>query len=209
MAGNSTCQPIYDIGGGGHTFVLKNVQSGEYLSAVSNNSLQQISSSLNDSRLWFTYNTSTLQIKSGYNGMCIDDLGQGYSSQSSTSDSLAFTDCFNIFTQQFVYQPDTGYLVNPNNAYDKCMDGYIGYGHIYMWLCSDGGTNHQWAITLICPPGTVLSYDNIISYSCSSLLIGSHRHTVADTSCSLCPAGTYASSPGTIGSCSPCSAGSN
>ena len=152
MARSSTCQPIYDIGGG-YTFVLKNVQSGEYLSAVSIKPMQQISSSLNDSRLWFTYNTTTLQIKSEYSGLCIDDLGHGYSSMSSTNDILAFTDCGNSFSQQFVYQPSTGYLVNPNNAYDKCIDGFTGYGHIYLWLCSDGGTNHQWTITVVCPPG--------------------------------------------------------
>ena len=159
MAATSSCQPIYDIGGGGQTFVLRNSQSGEYLSAVSANPLQQISSSLNDSRLWFTYDTTTLQIKSAYNGLCIDDLGHGYSSQSSTSDTLALTGCTDSFTQQFVYQPDTGYLVNPNNAYDKCFDGNPSYPAIFLWSYPDthGGTNHQWTITLICPPGTVKS----------------------------------------------------
>ena len=157
MAGTSTCQPIYDIGGG-QTFVLQNVQSGEYLSAVSTNPLQQISLPLNDSRLWFIYDSTKLEIKSEYNGMCIDDLGNGYSSQSSTNDILAFTGCGYSFTQQFIYQPSTGYLVNPNNAYDKCMDGFTGYGHIYMWHCTSGATNHQWSIILICPAGNATSY---------------------------------------------------
>ena len=164
MAGNSSCQPIYDIGGGGRTFVLQNDQSGEYLSAVSDNPLQQISSSLNDSRLWFTYDTTTLQIKSEYNGLCIDDLRHGYSSQSSTSDTLVFNGCTDSFSQQFVYQFDTGYLVNPNNAYDKCIDGYIGYGHnIYLWYCPQGTTNHQWTIILVCPSGNVTNYSIIIA----------------------------------------------
>ncbi len=159
MAATSSCQPIYDIGGGGQTFVLRNIQSGEYLSAVSANPLQQISSSLNDSRLWFTYDTTTLQIKSAYNGLCIDDLGHGYSSQSSTSDTLALTGCTDSFTQQFVYQPGNNWFLNPNNAYDKCFDGFTGYGPaIYLWQCTEGATNHQWTITLLCPPGTVESY---------------------------------------------------
>ena len=171
MAGNSSCQPIYDIGGGSHTFVLQNNQSGEYLSAVSDNPLQQISSSLNDSRLWFTYDTTMLEIKSVYNGLCIEDLGHGYSSQSSTSDTLAFTGCDNRIAQQFVYEPDTGYLLNPNNAYDKCIDGFTGYGHIYLWHCTSGATNHQWIIILICPPGTITRFRQKLPTSSSSLLI--------------------------------------
>ena len=156
MAGTSTCQPIYDIGGG-QTFVLKNVRSGEYLSAVSTNPLQQISLPLNDSRLWFTYDSTKLEIKSEYNGMCIDDLGNGYSSQSSTNDILAFTGCGYSFTQQFIYQPSTGYLVNPNNAYDKCIDGWY-YPANFLQHCTSGATNQQWTIILICPAGNVIGY---------------------------------------------------
>ena len=157
MVGTSSCQPIFDIGGG-QTLVLRNAYSGEYLSAVSNSTLQQISSSPNDSRLWFTYDTNTLQIQSLHNGLCINDLWHGYSPNNSTSDTLAFSGCTNIFFEQFVYQPDTGYLLNPNNAYDKCIDGYPGYGPaIFLWQCTSGATNLQWTITLVCPPGSVTS----------------------------------------------------
>ena len=76
MVGTSSCQPTYNIGDG-HTFVLQNDYSGDYLSAVSTNPLQQISSSPSDSRLWFTYDSTTLQIKSLSNGLCIDDLRHG------------------------------------------------------------------------------------------------------------------------------------
>ena len=157
MAGTSSCQPIYDIGGG-QAFVLQNVDSGEYLSAVSTNPLQQIASSPTDPRLWFTYDTTKLQIKSLYNDLCIEDLDHGYSSSSSTSDTLAFTGCDYRIAQQFVYQPNNKWLLNPNNAYDKCLDGSPGYPGIYLWYCPDGGTNHQWTIILICPPGTVINY---------------------------------------------------
>ena len=152
MAGTSTCQTIYNIGGG-QRFVLQNVYSGEYLSAVSNNPLQQISSSLTDSRLWFTYDTSTMRIRSMYNSLCLDDLGHGYSSLSSTSDTLALTTCGTSSTQQFVYQPSTSYLLNPNNAYDKCIDGNSAYSALFLWSCPDGTLDHQWNIILVCPAG--------------------------------------------------------
>ena len=159
MAGTSSCQSIFDIGGG-HPFILQNNQSGEYLSAVSNPNLQQISSPPTDSQLWFTYDTTILQIKSLDSGLCIDDLGHGYSSQSSTSDTLALTFCTERSSQQFVYQPGNKWLLNPNNAYDKCFDGNPAFPAIYLWSCPDthGGTNHQWTITLICPPGTLMNH---------------------------------------------------
>ena len=152
MAGTSTCQTIYNIGGGQH-FVLQNVYSGEYLSAVSTNPLQQISSSLTDSRLWFTYDTSTMRIASTYAGLCLDDQGHGYSSSSSTSDTLALTTCSTSPTQQFVYQPSTSYLLNPNNAYDKCIDGNSAFSALFLWSCPDGTANHQWTVVLVCSPG--------------------------------------------------------
>ena len=156
MAATSSCQPIYDIGGG-QTFVLRNNQSGEYLSAVSADPLQQISSSLNASRLWFTYDTTTLQIKSAYNGYCIDDFLYGYWSQSSTGDIPGLSGCGDNFTQQFVYQPGNEWLLNPNNGFDHCFDGNPTISHIFLWPCTVGATNLQWTITLICPPGTVIS----------------------------------------------------
>ena len=156
MAGMYSCQALYDIGVG-QTFVLQNDQSGEYLSAVSTNPLQQIFSSPTDSRLWFTYDTTTLQIKSVYNGLCLDDLGHGYSSSSSTSDIMGFTSCTDSFTQQFVYQPGNKWLVNPNNVNYKCLDGDNAFDAIYVFYCPDGGTNHQWTITLVCPPGIVIN----------------------------------------------------
>ena len=156
MAGMSSCQPIYDIGGG-QMFVLQNDFSVEYLSAVIDYPAQQIYSSPTDSRLWFTYDTTTLQIKSTYSGLCLDNLGHGYSSQSSTSDTLALTTCGNSFTQQFVYQPGNKWLLNPNNVNVKCLDGDNAFNALYVFLCPDGATNHQWTITLICLPGIVVN----------------------------------------------------
>ena len=206
MAAKSSCLPIYDIGGG-QIFALQNVQSGEYLSAVSGSYLKQISTSPNDTRVWFTYDTATLQIRSVNDSRCIDDLGNGFSSQSSTNDFLTFSACDGSFTQQFVYQPDTRFLLNPNNPYYKCIDGNPSLSTIFLYYCPDGIPNHQWTITLICPPGAVRSCPYSIHKSCSPLLLGAHTNFANDTSCSLCPAGTYTSSMGTIGSCSPCSAG--
>ena len=58
-----------------------------------------------------------------------------------------------------MYQPATGYLLDPNNAYDKCFDGFPGYGPaIYLWDCPEGTTNHNWTVTLVCPPSTVKTY---------------------------------------------------
>ena len=174
MAGTSSCQPTYIIGGG-QTFVLRNVETGGYLSAFSTYPLKQIYTSPTDSRLWFTYNTTTLQIKSAYSGLCLDDLGHGYSPQSSTFDTLGFNLCTESFTQQFVYQPGNKWLLNPNNPYDKCLDGNPSYSAIYGWYCPYGGTNHQWTVILICPSGIVISS---LRYSPESSLLcrQSHEH---------------------------------
>ena len=154
MAGTSYCQPIFNIGGG-QRFILQNVESGEYLSAVSNNPVKQVGYSSTDQRLWFTYDTSTMRITSTSNNLCLDDLYNGYSSQSSTGDTLGLTSCSSSPTQQFAYQPSTSYLLNPNNQYDKCIDGNPSYPALYVWYCPDGIQNHQWAVIPVCSPGEV------------------------------------------------------
>ena len=115
MVGTASCQPIYDIGGG-QPFVLQNDQSGEYLSAISNGPIELISSSPTDSRLWFIYNTTTFQIKSLYNGYCLDSWSSRYGC------SLAYTVCSDSFSQQFIYQPGNKWLLNPHSAaFNNCF----------------------------------------------------------------------------------------
>ena len=134
-------------------FVLQNAYSNEYLSASNSNPVQQIASTPTDSSLWFTYDTISMRITSWYSGLCLDDSNNGYSSVSYTTDTLAFTTCGSSPTQQFVFQPDTSYLLNPNNPYYKCLDGNYAYPAIYLWYCPDGYANHQWIIILVCSPG--------------------------------------------------------
>ena len=203
MAGSSSCQPLYDLGNG-QIFVLKNDQSSEYLSAIDNSSVKQIPSSPSDYRLWFTYDNITLQIKSSYNGLCLDDLGHAYSSLKSTSDTLAFTPCSYSITQQFVYQPDTNWIINPNNPYDKCLDGNAQFPSIYLWYCPDGNTNHQWNITVICPPGTVIMQVFGVAHD---TFVGTYKDNADGSNCSPCPAGTYNPTVNAIGSCFSCPTG--
>ena len=127
------------------------VRTSQFLSAASTNPLQQFAYSASDKNQQFQYDPVTRQIYSPSTGLCLDDMGAGYSSQSSSDDHLAFQTCGTSSHQQFVYQPQSQYLLNPTNAFNKCLDG--GGTTIYLWYCPDGGTNHQWVITLICSPG--------------------------------------------------------
>ena len=97
-----------------------------------------------------------MQIYNPYTNLCLDDEGNGYSSVSSTSDTLAFKPCSSSTSQQFAYFPWTKFILNPNNPYDKCLDSYNQYPAIYLWDCPKGGSNHQWNIILSCMPGTLI-----------------------------------------------------
>ena len=115
--------------------------------------LRQGSLDLHSSYEWFSYNSTTMQIYNPATNLCLDDLGHGYTATPSTSDTLAFTRCTSSKTQQFVYFPSTKYILNPNNPYDKCLDGNNQYPEVFLWQCPYGGLNHQWDIVLSCMPG--------------------------------------------------------
>ena len=66
---------------------------------------------------------------------------------------MAFTTCSASTTQQFAYFPAQKYLLNPNNAYDKCLDGNSAFPAVFLWQCTDGATNHQWTPLIVCAPG--------------------------------------------------------
>ena len=105
----------------------------------------------------FTYDSTTMQIYNPSTGLCLDDLGHGYSTDSSVSDTLEFTTCSSSKTQQFAYFPSTKYLLNPNNPYDKCLDSNYKYlfPDIFLWPCPYGDLNHQWDVILSCMPGII------------------------------------------------------
>ena len=103
----------------------------------------------------FTYNSTTMQIYNPASNLCLDDLRHGYSALSSVSDSLAFTSCSSSKTQQFAYFPSTKYILNPNNPYDKCLDGNTQYPEVFLSLCPYDKLNHQWDFILSCMPGTI------------------------------------------------------
>ena len=155
--GAYTCYAYFGINSG-YPFAFQNSATGEYLSAISNTTLKQISSAHTDPRLWFTFDTLTFQMKSSYNGLCLDDLGRGYSPSSSTNDTVVFTKCRKSSTQQFVYDEGIKRIFNPNNGYEKCFDGNSSYPSIFLWNCLLGGADLGWNILLICPPGIVISY---------------------------------------------------
>ena len=120
--------------------------------------LRQGCSSLYNSYEWFTYNSTTMQIYNPATNLCLDDLGHGYSATPSTSDTLAFTLCSSSKTQQFAYFPSSKYILNPNNPYDKCLDGNNQYPEVFLWQCPYGGLNHQWEVVLSCMPGILVLY---------------------------------------------------
>ena len=114
---------------------------------------------------YFTYNSTTMQIYNPATNLCLDDLGHGYSVDSSTSDTLAFTPCSSSKTQQFAYFPSTKHIMNPNNPYDKCLYGNNNqYSEVFLSQCPYSGLySYQWDVVLSCMPGTdVLSNFEII-----------------------------------------------
>ena len=126
--------------------------------------LKQSCANLYSSYNWFSYNSTTMQIYNPTTNLCLDDLGHGYSADSSVSDTLAFTPCSSSKTQQFAYFPSTQYLLNPNNPYDKCLDGNSQYPSVYLWQCPYGGKNHQWDVVLSCMPGILHSRKHIPTF---------------------------------------------
>ena len=101
----------------------------------------------------FTYNSTTMQIYNPASNLCLDDLRHGYSAISGVSDTLAFTPCSSSKTQQFAYFPSTKYILNPNNPYDKCLDGNNQYSEVFLQHCSADKLNQEWDVVLSCMPG--------------------------------------------------------
>lgn len=138
---------------GGQLFAFQSLYTNEYLSAANSHPLQQLPSTLSDPYVLFTYNSSTMQIYNPATGLCLDDMGHGYASVSSPSDTLGFEPCNSGKSQQFGYTIFTQYILNPNNPYDKCLDSNSQYPAIYLWSCPYGGVNHEWSTLLSCAPG--------------------------------------------------------
>ena len=142
----------------GQPFILQNGFTGQYLNATCVDPSQGVVS--NDTvatpSLVFVYYSSSLQIYSPSLNLCMDDLGLGHSSVSSTNDTLAFRPCTSSITQQFVYIPQYQHIQNPNNPNNKCLDGKLGF--MYWWQCDDssvaGSVNSQrWSIHASCLHG--------------------------------------------------------
>ena len=159
MSGTGAC--FSDSINNGQLFALQNVYSQMLLSARQNLSLSpspaiQESTVLSDPNVQFTY-TSARQIVNPNSQLCLDDMGNGYSTADSTNNILAFTLCKTppSYTQQFAHSPDYLWVVNPNNLYDKCLDGNYAFPHIFLYTCPYGASDHQWNVVLVCPPGFV------------------------------------------------------
>ena len=160
MSGTDTC--FSDSINNGQRFALQNVYSKMLLSARQDPSLSpspaiQESTPLDDPNVHFIY-TSSRQLVNPNSQLCLDDLGHGYSTSDSTNDYLAFTACKTpiSYTQQFAHSPEELWLVNPNNLYDKCLDGNDAFPNLFLYTCPYGATDHEWNIVLVCPPGFVL-----------------------------------------------------
>ncbi len=106
----------------------------------------------------FVYNSNSMALYNPSTNLCLDDLGNGYSTNSSLTDYLALKPCSNVTNpnQQFVYVPLTHHIYNPNNPYSKCLDGTTS--SVYMYTC-DLGNNpgsdpyQRWTVIPVCAPG--------------------------------------------------------
>ena len=142
----------------GLPFILQNGFTGQYLNATSADPTHGVVSNntVATPSLVFVYYSSSLQIYSPSLNLCMDDLGLGYSSASSTNDTLAFRPCTSSLTQQFVYIPQYQHIQNPNNPNNECLDGKLGF--MYWWQCDDGGVpgsvaSQQWSVHASCLHG--------------------------------------------------------
>ena len=139
---------------GGQPFSIQSAFTNRLLIATS--PLRQVCTPYAVPYIQFTYNATSLQIYSPTTNLCLDDLGIGYSPGSASSDILAFKPCTQSKTQQFRYFPSTGYILNPNNPYNKCLDSNDQYPDIFQFQC--GSLNHVWHVLLSCMPGITMRF---------------------------------------------------
>ena len=148
MPGSSTC--FLANFNDDQSFALANERLGQYLNdAVTSQVLNGGLPSL------LKYDPNTMAIVSLSTNLCLDDLGVGYSQSYVGRAYVGLQPCTNSTTQQFIYLPLTHQILNPNNPYHTCLDGYEPD---FMALCDNGGnpgsnTWQRWSIMGACSPG--------------------------------------------------------
>ena len=147
----------------GQRFALLNVYSQRFLSArqdpdQNSSFVVQEDTLPSDPNVQLVYIFKLMhnsgQIFSPTTNLCLDDLNNGYSAADSTSNNLAFRSCTGSSNQEFAHSPESLWLINPTNPYNKCLDGNYAFPYIFLYTCPEGASDHQWIIVQVCSPGT-------------------------------------------------------